>query len=449
MDKQASNNSSSTDKNPAVASVKKMRQRNTIIVIVIVVFIGWAVVSMFSHRDTKPKSTAHENSTHFVSPLNHVNEMDIWVEKIQNGLAKEQKTTESLQQQLQLLNAAKMTADKTNQDQAQQVATLQREVKQLESTIKNKSNPNVMNNQLGIPATDTAPSNGISEDHLQLTPQNISWNVSTIPAKNPDSYVPPGTFVRAVMIGGADTSAGVNSQSSPTPVLFRIIDQGTLPNQRRSHLKGCFATAAAIGDISSERGQMRLENLSCVAPSGEIVDMQVEGTVFGPEGKNGVRGVPLWREGALLKRAFVAGTLSGLSEGISQQYTTSQLTSTGTSTTINSGDVFRYGAAHGVSNAMEKIADYNIRRADQYHPVIQISAGTVVDIVFLKGFYLDGQKHNTKDAKKESTLPPFGMTTTQAVGARSDLAVPPPTTLPLTPQQIEVLKAQTVKHDSL
>ena len=62
------------------------------------------------------------------------------------------------------------------------------------------------------------------------------------------------------------------------------------------------------------------------------------------------------------------------------------------------------GAAQGVSNAMDKIADYNIRRADQYHPVIQLSAGTIVDIVFLKGFYLDGQKH---DNEKESILPPF------------------------------------------
>ena len=71
---------------------------------------------------------------------------------------------------------------------------------------------------------------------------------------------------------------------------------------------------------------------------------------------------------------------------------------------MNNADIFKYGAAQGVGNAMDKIADYNIRRADQYHPVIQLSAGTIVDIVFLKGFYLDGQKH---DNEKESILPPF------------------------------------------
>ena len=197
----------------------------------------------------------------------------------------------------------------------------------------------------------------------------------------------------------------VNSQSNPTPVLFRLLDTGTLPNHHHSHLKDCVATAAAIGDISSERGLMRLERLSCVSPNHhEVIEFSVEGTVFGPEGKNGVRGVPLWREGALLKRAFIAGSLSGFSQGIASQYTTTALSPTGAVTSVNNADIFKFGAAQGVSNAMDKIADYNIRRADQYHPVIQLSAGTIVDIVFLKGFYLDGQKH---DNEKESILPPF------------------------------------------
>ncbi len=165
-----------------------------------------------------------------------------------------------------------------------------------------------------------------------------------------------------------------------------------------------------IGDISSERGQMRLERiLSRVSPKQhrEVIELPVEGTVFGPEGKNGVRGVPLWREGALLKRAFVAGSLSGFSQGIASQYTTTALSPTGTISAVNNADIFKFGAAQGVSNAMDKIADYNIRRADQYHPVIQLSAGTIVDIVFLKGFYLDGQKH---DNEKEAILPPFEST---------------------------------------
>ena len=62
---------------------------------------------------------------------------------------------------------------------------------------------------------------------------------------------------------------------------------------------------------------------------------------------------------------------------------------------------------------MDKLAEYNIKRAEQYHPVIQLSAGTVVDIVFQEGFFLDGKKHDHEDTAprtvtqlfKKETLP--------------------------------------------
>lgn len=202
------------------------------------------------------------------------------------------------------------------------------------------------------------------------------------------------------MLGAADASAGVNGSANPSPLLFRIVAEGTLPNHQKSHLKDCVVTAAVVGDISSERGQIRIERMSCTFPNGEIVEQQVQGTVFGMDSKNGVRGNPVWREGALLGRAAVAGTLSGIGSGISQSYTTNSISPLGTTQTVSGGDIFKYGAAQGAANAMSKLADYNIRRAEQYHPVIQLSAGQPVDVVFLTGFYLDGRKN--EDVKKET-----------------------------------------------
>ncbi len=438
----------SDSKNPSTknSAVKKKQQRNFMIAGIAVIVLFWAGSLLFSHSSSKSTATKkQETSTDFTSPLNHVNENSIWVERTQNALTKQQKTTETLQQQLELLNQDKEKQLQANQNENQQVKDLQNQVKQLEQTLtKNKTgNSDGTMFAPGSSAGDGSPVNdgtGISEDILQLTPQNLGFKAPTTPSKNPDTYVPSGTFVRAVMIGGADASAGTTSQSNPTPTLFRIIDPGTLPNHHKSHLKDCVATAAAIGDISSERGQMRLERLSCVGPTGQIIDLPVLGTVFGPEGKNGVRGVPLWREGALLKRAFIAGSLSGLSSGIAQQYTSTALNPYGAVTTVSNSDVFKYGAAQGVSNAMDKLAEYNIRRADQYHPVIQLSAGTVVDIVFLEGFYLDGQKH---DEKADTVASPFAMTTNAT--SPNTLPPPPPQTLPLTSQQIELLKSQTTQ----
>ena len=87
----------------------------------------------------------------------------------------------------------------------------------------------------------------MSDDILELSPLKNQPVVPPVirPSKTPDTFVPAGTFVRAVMLGGADASTGVNSQSNPTPVLFRLLDIGTLPNHQHSHLKDCVATAAA------------------------------------------------------------------------------------------------------------------------------------------------------------------------------------------------------------
>ncbi len=437
----------------SIAHIKKKQRFNLGICLILIVVVGWGIYAMVSDDNGVTHLRHDKNvSVNMTDPLTHVNESSVWIERTQNTLAKTLKTTQSLEQQLQRLNSAKTDQEKSNQTQNQQVQALQNQVNELaQKLIQSNTNHNAANNAANgatfPPASADSPTSmrGVSEDVLTLTPQNTAWPVPVTPSRTPDTYVPAGSFVRAVMIGGADASAGVSSQGNPSPMLFRLLDQGTLPNHHKSHLKDCTATAAVVGDISSERGQIRLERLSCVAPHGEIIDMPVEGTVFGPEGKNGVRGIPLWREGALLKRAFMAGTLSGLSSGISQQYTTTSTSALGSTTSVNDGELFKYGAASGMSSAMDKMADYNIRRADQYHPVIQLSAGTVVDIVFLKGFFLDGEKHD--DPKKETVLPPFGMTTTQSNPGVTTIS--PPSALPLTQKQIETLKQQTAAQGGL
>lgn len=361
-------------------------------------------------------TTDHSNNekANFSGALEHVDAESVLLEKTQQQLHDTEKKTESLQQQVDVLsNKSKEEQQKSNvtEELQKRIAVLENKLQQNQNSSPSSSLMSGMESSsqyqghlLPLPLESKAASladmnakieQSIHEDTLSLPPSDMG--LSDTPLKNPDTYVPAGTFVKAVMIGGADASAAVNASSDPLVMLFRITENGTLPNHKKSHLKDCMALTSVWGDISSERGQIRLVNLSCTFPNGEIVDQPVEGTVFGPEGKNGVRGTPVWREGALLQRAFVAGTLSGLSDGLSQTYTTNSISAEGNVQTINPGRIFQYGAAKGAGKAMDKLADYNIQRAEQYHPVIQLSAGTVVDIVFQKGFFLDGKQHDNKD----------------------------------------------------
>lgn len=216
--------------------------------------------------------------------------------------------------------------------------------------------------------------------------------------KNVDNYVPAGTFVEAVLLGGADANASVNGQANTTPLLLRLTDNGTLPNGGKSHLKNCFVLASVYGDISSERGEIRLVNLSCYHKDKEILDIAVEGTVFDQSGKEGIRGNPVMRNSQVLRSAGIAGFLEGLSNSAKNQQTTQSISPLGTSSSVDGANAMAYSLWGGVGSAGELLAKHYIKLADQYHPIIQISAGNLVTVVFQKGFYLiptDSSNNNT------------------------------------------------------
>ncbi|PSW24313.1 conjugal transfer protein TraB, partial [Photobacterium phosphoreum] len=127
----------------------------------------------------------------------------------------------------------------------------------------------------------------------------------------PDNYVPAGAFVTAVMTGGADANAGVNGTSDTAPVTFRAINDGFLPNGKSSHLKNCFFTASVFGEISSSRGVVRTDRMSCTLPNNEILDIPVQATAFN-FGKNGIRGTAVMRNGKIIQMAGISGIFTGL-----------------------------------------------------------------------------------------------------------------------------------------
>lgn len=381
--------------------------------IILVVLLGIYYL-MDDSVSTSKKPRESVETVAFSSAVDNMNPQSIWMEHAENQLHEQQKKTDELQTQLLQIksddNKKALISDPAFQEMKQQIEALQKIVNDKSAAPVGATHKQYAGQVLStVPGgvvdgnMEGADGAGIDIDELHLKPSG-----DQLPKKNADSFVPAGTFAEAIMLGAADASAAVNSQANPSPMLFRVIADGTLPNHKKSHLKDCVATAAVVGDISSERGQIRLERLSCTYPNGEIVEQAIEGTVFGRDAKNGVRGTPVWREGALLSRAAVAGTVSGIGSGISQSYTTNSISPLGTTQTVNGGDIFKYGAAQGAANAMEKLAEYNIRRAEQYHPVIQLTAGQSVDLVFLKGFYLDGRTHedSEEDKKNEPELFP-------------------------------------------
>ena len=228
-------------------------------------------------------------------------------------------------------------------------------------------------------------------------------------AKPLSVWLPAGSHAQATVIAGVDASAGVSSQGDPRPVLLRVTgpawtaaEDGTAQSV---DIEGCTVTGAAYGDLSSEKVYARLRTLTCSGPEpGTVVETGVAGFVAGA-GKTGVRGPVVSREGALVEKAFLAGLVSGVGQGVSSAFAPQAVaTGTGGAAVANTGlgDIGRAGLGAGASTAGRKVADYLIRRAEQYQPVIQLQAGTAVTVVFLEGARLDGRPHTPPTGRKNS-----------------------------------------------
>ncbi len=215
-------------------------------------------------------------------------------------------------------------------------------------------------------------------------------------AKPVSDWLPAGSHAEAVVLAGVDASAGVSSQGDPRPVLMRITGPAWTAAEDGIALSvdvdGCTVTGAAHGDLSSEKVYVRFRTMTCAGPQpGTVVETEVAGFVAG-SGKTGVRGPVVSREGALVERAFLAGMVSGLGQGVSQAFQP-QAVATGSGATVaNTGisDIGRAGLGAGASSAGQKVSDYMIRRAEQYQPVVQLQAGTKVTLVFLEGARIGG-----------------------------------------------------------
>lgn len=226
---------------------------------------------------------------------------------------------------------------------------------------------------------------------------NYGLDKSQVGFKSAKHYVPSGTFAKAVVLGGVDADASVDGQNKNNGVLlFKIISPGTLPNGKRSDLNGCFVTASAYGDISSERAIITLDKLSCAQNNRPIIDKPVTGWAFFG-GKVGIKGIPLMRDGKVVQWAGISGALSGVAQAAQYAQSVQNFGAFGGATSVvPSSRIGSFSAYGGASKAAEKLSEYYIKRAEQYHPVIQIGAGNKVNIVFKDGFYLDDEPSDQK-----------------------------------------------------
>ena len=200
----------------------------------------------------------------------------------------------------------------------------------------------------------------------------------------------PVSFTRGILLGGLDAPTGGQSQSNPHPVLIRLSDNSVLPNQFRGEYRECFVVAAGYGDISSERAYLRTESLSCVRADGATLEVRIQGTVYGEDGKVGMRGRLVTKQGQMLANALLAGVVSGIGQGLATANTSYSNSPLGTvASTDSNADAYRAGLGSGVGKALDRLAQYYIKLAENTFPVIEVDAARQIDVVITKGVRIE------------------------------------------------------------
>jgi len=196
--------------------------------------------------------------------------------------------------------------------------------------------------------------------------------------------IPANSFIPGYLLSGFDAPTGGKAQSNPIPLLIRISRDAILPNGFRADIKECFVGGDAYGDLSSDRAYARLTTFSCMTGDGEAVERKIRGYISGSDGKAGLVGRPVSKQGALLARTAMAGFLEGVAKAFKTGNVTYSVQPTGIVAAPKTDKVLETGLFGGAQSAASKLADFYMKLANEMYPVIEINAGRKVNIVLLQ-----------------------------------------------------------------
>lgn len=387
------------------ARVTRYKQLVFIVSVMITTFVIVCLFSSWLKSREIEQSMGNTTKMNLPSAANS-DLQSLWVQKLESKHKAQKEELQAVEQQVlaQTTELANFKTEITNMlnefkqqltEKGSQVANL--EPQNFEESLdkdpwpasnkNNQSNSYVPQNNFTTTTENLKPIAGIISHQFTL-----QGEAKTQPKVG--EYLPAGSFVKAIILGGLDAPAGVTAQSDPRPALLRLVDLSVLPNKARHNIKDCHVIVAGFGDVSSERVYLRTERLSCTLNNSRIFEQKIKAYVAGEDGKDGLRGTVLRREGDLLFNSFISGAISGFGKSMKQSLGVTSTSPLGSTKTMTGQDVMKSGLYGGVGESADSLEKYFIQRAEQMQPVVQISAGREATIILLEGVELNVNQTN-------------------------------------------------------
>ena len=247
-----------------------------------------------------------------------------------------------------------------------------------------------------------------TKDKPVSTPSTASTGKPAGPQEDDDShsvFIPAGTLLSGNLLNGLDAPTGKKARKEPFPVLARIKQEAILPNRFRADLRECFLIAAGYGDLSAERAYIRAETLSCVRQDGGVIEVPLDAYAVGEDGKLGLRGTIVSKQGQLMATSLLAGFAKGFSDAFGRVQV--PVLMTGSAGSIGGSVPYQSnfnpmgmegGGLRGVGFSMDRMAHYYMDLAENLFPVVEIDATRQIEFVVQRGTQL--KLFNPKDANR-------------------------------------------------
>lgn len=194
-------------------------------------------------------------------------------------------------------------------------------------------------------------------------------------------YLPTGSIMSGQLLNGLDAPTGRTAQSAPIPVVIRVKHDAILPSRFKSDVREAFVLASGFGDLSSERAYLRAERFSMILNNGDIIDIPIKMSAVGDDGKSGVRGRVVSKQGAIIGKALMAG----MADGVSRAFGNRGSFSGGGNELPSESQMITSGLGGGASSALDRVAAYFLSQAEAMYPVIEIDGGREVSFLLLEG----------------------------------------------------------------
>lgn len=325
---------------------------------------------------------------------------DLTIERLSASVAAVQKDNSQLRDNLDIekKNAAKVGPETQSPETARELDAMRAELADLK--LKQNKPPTLDD---ALPSGDMQPSQVFNapvevaapeEPKLRLMVGEAIKNevVEEVLAKKPTVFLPAGSNFEGILLNGMDAPTTAIAKQHPVPTAMRIKTDAIMPNRYRYDVRECFVMLSGFGELSTERVQLRTVVLSCIKTDGAVIEAKIEGYVVGEDGRLGMRGRLISKQGQLIAKSFVSGFFSGIAGGMAPLSVPQLNTTPGNTQQIqgpNINGMLTAGTAKGVADSGRMLSAFYLDMAKEMFPVVEIDANRRATIIIEKGVELN------------------------------------------------------------